>query len=723
MHWRGKTFQVRVEPLRGHDGKTITGTIGVVLDITAQKQTLAQLKARIRQQEVVADLGRHALTGTDLGALLDEAAVLVAHTLEVEFSGVWKLQAEENALLLRAGVGWRDGSVGHSRLPVGSRSPISLTLQRYEPVLVEDLSVDQRFPGAGVLHEHGINGSVSIPVQGKERPFGVLSAHSATGRTFTAEDVHFLQAIANVLAAAIERQLAEQELRRSEAKNQAILKALPDLIFRLNRTGEFLNGKASEATDWPVAPAHIAGQKLRGVLPVEVADQWQQNLIKALETGAMQAFEFQLARPRGVHDYEARFVPSGDGDILAVVRDVTERKRLEEQLRQAQKTEAIGRLAGGVAHDFNNLLTAILGYSELLLLDLVPGHPMHEGLAEIKKAAERAAALTRQLLAFSRKQVIAPQILDLNAILGDMGKMLGRLIGENIELVTSPAPAPAPVKADPNQLQQVLMNLAVNARDAMPRGGRLTLTIALVTLDETFAQRHLEVKPGPYVLLQVSDTGCGMSEEVRRHIFEPFFTTKGLGLGTGLGLSTVYGIIKQNGGHVEVASEPDQGTMFRIYLPRSSELVGGAELEGLAAPVPGGRETVLVVEDEEVVRALVRTLLGQQGYTILEAANGEEALRVAGRHSGPIHLLLTDVIMPGMSGREAAQRLTARYPDLRVLYLSGYTDDALGEHGILEPDIDFLHKPFNQNSLIRKVRELLDANRSPQLRPSLASEI
>src|SRR5574341_1457167 len=391
------------------------------------------------------------------------------------------------------------------------------------------------------------------------------------------------------------------------------------------------------------------------------------------------------------------------------VRDVTERARLEEQLRQAQKMEAIGQLAGGIAHDFNNLLTAILGFSSLLLRDKAHPHPRQRDVEEIRDAATRAAALTQQLLAFSRKQVLQPAELDLNEVVQGVETMLRRVIGEHIELATVLAPGLGAVLADHTQLEQVIVILAVNARDAMPRGGTLTIETAEAELDPGYVAGHPGVQPGRYVLLAVSDTGIGMDAETRARIFEPFFTTKGVGVGTGLGLATVYGVVQQSGGHIAVYSEVGRGSTFKIYLPRV-EATSQTPAERLAARTPaGGSETVLLVEDEKAVRTLARQSLEQFGYRVLESGSGQQALLLAQGYREPIDLLLTDVVMPGMSGRELAERLTRVRPGLRVLYTSGYTDSAIVHHGVLDPGVAYLPKPYTPDAVARKVRELLDA--------------
>jgi nitrogen-specific signal transduction histidine kinase/ActR/RegA family two-component response regulator len=394
--------------------------------------------------------------------------------------------------------------------------------------------------------------------------------------------------------------------------------------------------------------------------------------------------------------------------LVVTFRDITARKDLEEQLRQSQKMEAIGRLAGGIAHDFNNLLTAISGYCELLLMGLGTGDPLRRICDEITKAADRAAALTRHLLAFSRKQVLQPKVLDLNAVVSAIDPMLRRLIGEDLELTILSAPTLGRVKADRVQIEQVLVNLAVNARDAMPRGGKLIIETADVELDEAYVRRLVDVRAGSYVLLAVSDTGSGMDAETLAHIFEPFFTTKEPGKGTGLGLSTVYGIVKQSGGYIFVYSELNRGTTFKIYLPRVEEEVPLPDQNAVPAIPTEGWETVLLVEDEQPVRALVREILQRNGYAVLEAGHGREALQISDRYPGPIHLMVTDVVMPGISGCELAEHLASRRPDTKVLYVSGYTDNALLNHDMTDPTIAFLQKPFTTYALARKVREVLD---------------
>ena len=425
------------------------------------------------------------------------------------------------------------------------------------------------------------------------------------------------------------------------------------------------------------------------------------------------------AMKAGAHDYImkrnlARLVPAIERELrdaqTRLARKTAEAalRQSEEQLRQVQKIEAVGRLAAGVAHDFNNILTAIMGHSELLLRQLDAGDPRRKNAEQIEKVAHLAAGLTRQLLIFSRKQVIEPRVLDLNAVILDIKKMLRRLIGEDIEFCTSLDPAAGHIKADPGQIEQVIMNLAVNARDAMPTGGKLTVTTANTALDKNHLKNFPDMGAGDYVMLAIADTGTGMSEEVKAHLFEPFFTTKPSGKGTGLGLATCFGIVKQNTGHINVHSELGSGTTFKIYFPQVQSAIEPLRVRNRPAEVAGGNETVLLVEDEPVVRELAVATLREKGYTVVEAGNGEEGLRLAQQHDGKIDLVLTDVVMPVMGGKEMADALRTSHPDTKVLFTSGYTEDALGHHGVLRPGILFLPKPYLTATLARKVREVLD---------------
>ncbi|MGQ9699001.1 MAG: response regulator [Armatimonadota bacterium] len=508
---------------------------------------------------------------------------------------------------------------------------------------------------------------------------------------------------------------SEAQLRESEARYRAVVEDQMELIARslpdgtltfvneaccrfFGKTREQLLGRnvAELLGQDEIASRQLLGQQLS-----------PQNPSRSIQ----KSIEVSPGDVRWLHWID-RGIFKEDGqlcEIQSVGRDVTEQVALEEQLRQAQKMEAVGRLAGGVAHDFNNLLMAMTGYADLLLRAMPQNDPHRRYVGEIQKAAQRAAALTQQLLAFSRKQILSPKILDLNTSVIDIERMLSRLIGEDVELITDLAPDLGLVKADPHQIDQVILNLVVNARDAMPEGGKLIIRTGNVYLNEQFARTHPDAVPGEYVMLSVTDTGCGMYADTLSLVFEPFFTTKPTGKGTGLGLSTVYGIVRQSGGYIDVESEVGKGSTFRIYLPRVTEASTDRSANNPYDDLPGGSETVLLVEDEDTVRSVVRGALQSSGYTVLEASNGEDALAVCSRHEGPVHLVVTDVVMPGMSGRELVERLTERIPNLRVLYMSGHTDDSVLRRGVMAGGGAFLQKPFSAEVLVRKVREVLDA--------------
>jgi two-component system cell cycle sensor histidine kinase/response regulator CckA len=428
---------------------------------------------------------------------------------------------------------------------------------------------------------------------------------------------------------------------------------------------------------------------------------WQGRIVNRRKDGNLYTEEGTISPVRDERGTIANYV--------AVKRDVSRELRLEEQYYQAQKMEAVGRLTAGVAHDFNNILTAINGFSELISLELAPDDPLQDSVKKVLGSGQRATGLVRQLMAFSRKQIVQPAVLDLNEVIANVDKMLRRIIGEDVELHTVPAPGLWLTRADPVQVEQVILNLAVNARDAMPDGGKLTIETANVTLDEGYAARHLGAQPGEYVLLAVSDTGTGMREEVKSHLFEPFFTTKELGRGTGLGLATVYGIVKQGGGDIQVYSEEGVGTTFKVYLPRVEQAAPSVAPAPVTPEMPAGRETILLVEDDEGARDLTRRVLGGLGYTLLVTKDGQEALRLAAEYPDSIHLLLTDVVLPGMSGTALAEQLARSHPGLKTLYMSGYTDNAIAHHGVLAPGVAFLQKPFGPAQLARKVRAVLDA--------------
>jgi len=512
---------------------------------------------------------------------------------------------------------------------------------------------------------------------------------------------------------AVRKQRLAQALLDSDERYRFVTENIADAVFLLELDGRIALGNHRAEMITGYAQAELVGRAFFSLLPEAGAREARARL-SDVRVGVKVSpfFEVELIQKDGARVLLEVHVTSvlKDGQPVArlgVARDITERRYLEDQLRQAQKMEGIGRLAAGVAHDFNNLLTAIGGRCYLVLNALTSENPIRREIEIIQDAAERAAKLTHQLLAFSRKQILDPCVLDLNATVTGIEPLLRRMIREDIEIATALDSAAGRVKADAGQIEQVLLNLAVNASDAMPNGGWLTLATGNVTLDEAYARTHAEVEPGPYVMLSVSDTGHGMTAEVQAHIFEPFFTTKEVGKGTGLGLATVYGIAKQSGGHITVHSEPGHGAAFKLYLPRVEEAPGTAEPARPTEITRRGSETVLLVEDDEPLRTLAREILSIQGYTVLDAISPSEALRLADVHPGPIHLLVTDVVMPQMNGRQVADHLLAARPGLKVLFMSGYTDAAIVEHGVLEPGTHFLQKPFTPDGLSRKVREAL----------------
>jgi PAS domain S-box-containing protein len=590
-----------------------------------------------------------------------------------------------------------------------------------EPLTLHGEVTDPRF--TPVVPRSDIRSAVVIPMVAGGAFVGVVNVNTTRQRSFTLGQIKALSVLTGMAAAAVENARLYRQVQEAEAKYRSIFEHAVEGIFQSTPEGRFLTVNPAlarmlgyESPDDLITGITDIGRQLYGDPQRRV--EWI-RLVQ--EQGIVSQFEAQMYRKDGRAIWvseNARAVRDANGTLLhyeGTIEDITERKRAEEEFKklqaqflQAQKMESVGRLAGGVAHDFNNLLTIINGYSSLLLTTLDTTDPKRADVEEIKTASDRAAALTRQLLIFSRRQTLEPRILNLNDLLTTLDKMLHRLIGEDIDLITIPAQDLWLVRADPGQIEQVLMNLVVNARDAMPHGGQLTIETENVELDDAYAQTHFEVTPGAYVMLAVSDTGIGMSPAVQAQIFEPFFTTKEQGKGTGLGLSTVYGIVKQSGGHIWVYSEEGKGTTFKVYLPRVEEAKDTPTQPGESKRSSGGTETILLVEDNDMVRKLSVRTLTELGYTVIEAQNPQEALGLCEQVSSPIHLLLTDVIMPGMTGKDLADRVQTLRPGVKVLYMSGYTDDAILHSGILEAKVSFLSKPFSPEVLASKVRAVLD---------------
>jgi PAS domain S-box-containing protein len=586
---------------------------------------------------------------------------------------------------------------------------------------IRDVQRDPRWRQRRLLEAADLHGCAACPLINQERAVGVLIVLFGRRAGFTREERELAGLLASQAAIAIENarlyEEAERQRREAEVYRRLVEGSIQGIHVHRDWVTLFANTAWARMMGYE-SPREVIGlDARRWIAPHDLARLESEAAARTRGEPAPSRYECQALTRDGTPMWTEIQLSSilwdGAPATQTAVLDITERKRAEEalrqseeQLRQAQKMEAVGRLAGGIAHDFNNLLTVITGRGELLLRRLPPDDPSRRDLELIKKTADRASLLIMQLLAFSRKQVLQPKVLDLNGIVAGIAQLLQRLIGEDVDLVALLDPNLGAVRADPAQLEQIVLNLAVNARDAMPRGGRLSLETSNVDLDAGFAAAHPGATAGPHVLLQVSDTGVGMSAEVQAHIFEPFFTTKEVGKGTGLGLATVYGIVKQHEGYIAVESGAGHGATFRIYLRR---------IEDAAAPVapgagaPRGSETILLVEDEDPVRELARDILTAAGYKVLAAAGPAEALDASRRHGGPIHLLLTDVVIPEMSGRELVRHLAPTYPEMRVLYMTGHATDTIVHRGVLDPGLGLLQKPFTPDALTRKVREVLTA--------------
>jgi PAS domain S-box-containing protein len=567
--------------------------------------------------------------------------------------------------------------------------------------------------GDDLLAALGAASSLLVPIVARDEPLGILLLASNGTDLAGSEGETFVCAARSVsvqLGQALALSRMFSELTAAEQRYRALLENAHDGVSISTTSGVLLevNRRMAEMLGYPREQAigrHIADFAAHGRAASNVAEY---DRVVASGTGSLPPLP--LARPDGTIvqvEFSSTVVEvGGERVVLSIGRDVGERLRLEEQLRQSQKMEAVGRLAGGVAHDFNNMLSVILSYGHMIIDGLPAGEPLRDDVEEIVKAGSRAADLTRQLLMFSRQQVVEPKVLDLNEVLAGMDKMVRRILGEDIELASLPGEGLGRVRVDPSSIEQVILNLVVNARDAMPRGGKLTLETANATLDSEDVKKGVGANPGPHVVLSVTDTGIGIDKETQARIFEPFFTTKELGKGTGLGLSTLFGIVQQSRGGVSVHSEPGAGATFRVYLPRVD---GDVEAVRVLEPVTlDGSETILLVEDEDAVRAVARGILRRHGYQVLEARNGGEALLCCEQHPGPIDLLVSDVVMPQMSGPQLAKRLGAIRPAMRLLCMSGYTDDSIVRHGVFESEVAYLQKPITPETLTRKVREVLD---------------
>ena len=660
------------------------------------ERTEKALLHRSLQQTVIGALGQFALASSDLDALLSQAVLLTAQTLELEYCYVLELQADRNTALLRTGVGWKEGLVGTTVGEMAPGSDLAFALKAGEPVIVEDSANDRRFKPASLFQQHGIISSVIAAIGGHGLSFGLFGVGTTKRRTFTEDEVHFLLSSATLIAMNIERQRAEAAMHKLAVFAQ--LNPNPAMELAADGSITYFNDAALKLA------LSVGHENPRGLLPGDIA-----SIVEDCLAGSRSSVGNETRIEGRTLSWSFHPV-AGSRIVHAYVEDVTERLSLEAQLRQSQKMESVGQLAAGVAHDFNNMLTIIQGHSGMLLTKESLSPELLDSVQAVYFASERAANLTRQLLMFSRKNVMQPKPLDLREVVAHLSKMLERLLGATIRLELNAPPYIPLVHGDTGMIEQVLMNLSVNARDAMPKGGKLTISTSPVEIDERYAATHPEARPGSFVCLRVSDTGTGMDAMTLRRIFEPFFTTKEVGKGTGFGLATVYGIVKQHGGWVEVTSQLDAGSTFNVFFPAGMELVSSLPAESEAeTEIRGGKETILVVEDEPVLRDMANLILTECGYAVLEAATGAEALRVWDRHKDKIHLLLTDMVMPeGMSGMELAQRLCAVRPQLKVIFASGYSMDDLDTNFLREGQAVFLQKPYTHVTLSKAVRECLD---------------
>ena len=663
--------------------------------VHGREQVERTLLSRSLQQTVVSALGQFALVSKDFAALLNQAVLLVTQTLEVEYCMVLRLRGGSE-LFLEAGTGWRAGLVGRISLPADPATQAGFTLIAGEPVIVKHLGQETRFSGSRLLDEHRVISGVTVAIAGQGQAFGVLGAHTSRAREFSEDEVHFLLAVATVLAMAAARKLAEAELQ----KLASFAQLNPNPAMELTTAGEVSYYNAAAAR----LAASMAGKLPRQILPPNVAAIVQTCLKTA--PGRLNLETHQDGRTLA---WSFHAVASGQV-VHAYVEDVTSRLSLEAQLRQSQKMESVGQLAAGVAHDFNNMLTIIQGHAGLLLAKSAQAPELLDSAQAIYFASERAATLTRQLLMFSRKNVMQPKSLDLREVVSQLSKMLRRLLGETINLEFRPPPELPRVEADAGMIEQVIMNLAVNARDAMPKGGTLRVTTARVEVLPQYVQSHPDARTGVFVCLRVSDSGYGMDTATMARIFEPFFTTKEVGKGTGLGLATVYGIVKQHDGWVEVASAPGKGSTFSVFFPASNKPVPSETAEvSPARPVQGGGETILIVEDEPVLRDLAHVILQERGYQILDAGSGREALKIWEQHKDKIDLVLTDMVMPeGVSGMDLAEKLVGAKPDLKVIFASGYSMDDIDTTFIRAGHASFIQKPYTHVTLAKAVRDCLD---------------
>jgi PAS domain S-box-containing protein len=689
--------------------------IGTVQDITDRKAVEFELERRNRQQTAVSELGMAALRMRGLEPLMNEAMARAARILDVEYTKVLELLPQSGRLRLVAGIGWHPGLVGSAEVPGDRDSQAGFTLLEDAPVVVDDLRTEPRFSGPRLLLDHGVISGISTVIFAEDRPWGVLGVHTTRRRTFTGADVSFVQALANLIGTVVER---EQAAKMAQERN-----FLRQMASDAAALGGWAYDPAENKLSWSPEVARLyerpedytptVADSLESCAP-EHRERLQRRFDACVQDGTPYDEEVQITTATGRQIWVriiGRAERGVDGRVTRVhgaIQDISERKSLELMLHQAQRLEAIGQLTGGIAHDFNNLLTVILGNSDMLI-DGAGDDTRLSSLAQTsREAAQRGAELTQRLLAYARKQPLAPVPTDIGELLAGMDQLLRRSLGAHIEIESVRSGGLWRAMVDPAHLESAVLNLCLNARDAMADGGRLTLETANVRLGDDYAASHHDVAPGHYVMLAVSDTGHGMTSQLAERAFEPFFTTKPAGQGSGLGLSMVYGFVKQSRGHVKLYSEPGNGTTVKVYLPRTWTEPEAPATTPEERPRRGAGELVLVVEDDDLVRSFVTQQVEALGYRVLSAADANRALEVLADHDD-IALLFTDVVMPGgLDGRQLAEAARSMRPGLPVLFTSGYTENAIVHHGRLDPDVALLAKPYRLAQLAERLHAVLN---------------
>ncbi len=693
-------------------------------DLRARK-IQGELELRLKQRDAIADISRLALAGEEVPGLARETASILVKTLGADFCLVTKLLPATQELDVIGAIGLGVGNPV-TRLPAGPETEAARTLAAKEPVVVDDFRKESWFALPGVVMSELPVSGMCVTIRGSKGPFGLLGVYTRKRRKFGPDDVSFFQTAAHLLASAFGLRDSESAQRASEERFRTMVESAPNGLLLVDVNGKIQMASAYVESLFGFEPNELVGESVDRLVPLRFRGHHSVSRREFVKRPANRMMGegrdlWGLRKNGSEFPIEIGLSPlKGHSGMQVVcnVIDITQRKRLEEQFIQSQKMESMGRLAGGLAHDFNNLLTVILTNCGFLLGKANLSETAQNDVQGIKSAADRAAILTGQLLAFSRKQVLAPRVLELNQLLDGVEQMLGRLLGESIDLVIHRGVDAGTLQADPTQLEQAIVNLAVNAQDAMPDGGILTLETSQVDLDEEYCSIHADVGPGRYVQLSVSDTGFGMDETTLQNIFEPFYTTKPIGKGTGLGLSTSLGIVKQSGGHIWVYSEPGRGTVFRLYFPCLEQAGPVKERVEKLDNRYHGSATLLVVEDADHVRGSAQRILAEQGYKVLLASGGKEAIRICNEFQGEIDLLLTDVVMPEMNGRELAEFLRPIRPDMRIMFMSGYTNDAVLQQHMVDLDAAFLQKPFTVDSLARQVFQALDVRPTRSRKPS-----